>query len=264
MKRLINKIIRADKILREKKFTTLAGTLSFFLILSIVPCTFICIYVIGLLNIDISYNPDLDKKLNYLILDLIVKANSKDFSFFFIISSIYSGSSLFVHIIRVGEIIYQKKREKVTLFNRITAILWLLIFIIFIIALVIFNVLLTNYVNLAFKGFFLKLISYFIYFFIIFMIALFLNQFIVPFSINYKKLNNGTLLTVILWIIVSYGFAIYIKYFSNFEFLYGTLSFIIVFLLYIYLLMQCFLVGVIYNFNHYQNKAESFKVKGTK
>ena len=56
----------------------------------------------------------------------------------------------------------------------------------------------------------------------------------------------GTLLTVSAWAVAVVGFAVYLKV-SNMDKLYGALSTVIVFLLWLYTLMVCFIAGVIFN-----------------
>ena len=56
----------------------------------------------------------------------------------------------------------------------------------------------------------------------------------------------GTLITVVSWIGAVIGFSAYLNI-SNMSKLYGALSTVIVFLLWLYILMVCFIVGVILN-----------------
>ena len=65
-------------------------------------------------------------------------------------------------------------------------------------------------------------------------------------SVSVHDESAGALLTVILWIMVIGGFSVYLK-FGNMDRLYGALSAIIVFLLWLYVLTTCFVVGVIFN-----------------
>lgn len=64
-----------------------------------------------------------------------------------------------------------------------------------------------------------------------------------------KQFLPGTALTVGAWAVAVAGFTVYLKI-SNMDKLYGALSAIIVFLLWLYILMICFIVGVIFNSDH--------------
>ena len=61
-----------------------------------------------------------------------------------------------------------------------------------------------------------------------------------------KELLPGTLITVAAWAIALIGFTVYLKI-GNMGRLYGALSAIIVFMLWLYVLMICFVAGVIFN-----------------
>lgn len=68
----------------------------------------------------------------------------------------------------------------------------------------------------------------------------------------------GTLLTVSAWAVAVVGFAVYLKV-SNMDKLYGALSTVIVFLLWLYTLMVCFIAGVIFNSEKITNSRKSAK-----
>ena len=61
-----------------------------------------------------------------------------------------------------------------------------------------------------------------------------------------RNFLHGTCITVTAWILVVTGFSVYLQL-SNMDKLYGALTTLIVFLLWLYVLMICFIVGVIFN-----------------
>jgi uncharacterized BrkB/YihY/UPF0761 family membrane protein len=79
-----------------------------------------------------------------------------------------------------------------------------------------------------------------------FFLALLLNIYVCPFKIKVRSFLIGTIVTVALWVVAIIGFSIYLKI-SNVRRLYGALSTIILFLLWLYILMIGFIVGVILN-----------------
>ena len=81
---------------------------------------------------------------------------------------------------------------------------------------------------------------------IAFALVLLLNLYICPYRIGVKNAVWGSLLTVLLGGLASFGFTIYTS-FSSLEKLYGAAVFFILFLLWLYLLMICFVIGVIFN-----------------
>jgi len=77
-------------------------------------------------------------------------------------------------------------------------------------------------------------------------LALLLNAYICPYKTELKSFLPGTFITVFAWAIAVAGFSVYLNL-SNMDKLYGALSAVIVFLLWLYVLMICFIVGVIFN-----------------
>ena len=79
-----------------------------------------------------------------------------------------------------------------------------------------------------------------------FLLIMLLNVYICPYKAKMRLFLPGSLITLAAWIAAIVGFSIYLKI-SNVTRLYGALSALIVFLLWLYLLMIGFIVGVILN-----------------
>ena len=77
-------------------------------------------------------------------------------------------------------------------------------------------------------------------------LVLLLNVYICPYKSKLRELLPGTLITMAAWAVTLIGFTIYLKI-GNMGRLYGALSAIIVFMLWLYVLMICFVAGVIFN-----------------
>ena len=88
-------------------------------------------------------------------------------------------------------------------------------------------------------------------------------MYICPFKENIRSFLPGTLITVGAWAVAVIGFSAYLKI-SNMSKLYGALSTVIVFLLWLYVLMICFIVGVIFNSEKILRKRKKPKNKGIK
>jgi hypothetical protein len=87
-----------------------------------------------------------------------------------------------------------------------------------------------------------------------------LNIYICPFKRPIKNFLKGTSITVVAWAVAIVGFTIYLKI-SNVKRLYGALSTIIVFLLWLYMLMLGFIVGVIFNSEKNKKKGKNASKK---
>ncbi len=252
--KIINNVIIKLKMLKEKMYSSLAGMLSFFLILSIVPLIFLILLGLNNLNYDINLNYLNNKEISYIILRMINNIDKKNYSIFFVLTSIYSSSTLFYHLIKAGELIFNKKNESKLFFYRINAILNLFVFSFLLLFLIFFNQKIINKFNF-FDFFVFKIIFYFL---ILFLLCLFLHKYTIPLKLNFKIIKKGVLLNVILWMLTNIFFTLYINYFADFTYLYGTFSFFIVILLYIYLLMQCFIISLIYTFNFHKKSEIKF------
>ncbi|MBQ2701491.1 MAG: YihY/virulence factor BrkB family protein, partial [Clostridia bacterium] len=147
---------------------------------------------------------------------------------------------------RSGEFIYDYHPEKRGLILRFGALILLLIVMVtavlfavtFALGSFVFSRIFPRRVELLADYILLASVSFFL--------VLLLNMYICPFKTKAKYFLSGTALTVFFWIVAVVGFSVYLKI-SNMDKLYGALSALIVFLLWLYVLMICFIVGVIFN-----------------
>ena len=140
--------------------------------------------------------------------------------------------------------IYEEINDKFTIIKRFTAIIFLTTTI-FIIEL--FFILLVMGDN-VFSNFFWHAIKYIILLIIPYIIAICVNFFVTPHSVKFKEINGGALFTTFFWYIVTIGFTIYLNIFTNYKAIYGALTFFIVFMIWIYLLAQGLMIGIILNY----------------
>ena len=104
------------QILAEKKYTTIAGTLVYFLIMSITPLAFWLTLLFGKLNISSESMLELPvfESVKNILLYIRDEANkaTTGASVFLIATTLYSATNLFYHMRRSGEIIYDYRRQK--------------------------------------------------------------------------------------------------------------------------------------------------------
>lgn len=247
---VLNFIKEKYDLLSLKKYTTLAGTLVFFLIMSIVPLSFWITLIIGRLPIDmerilsLSVFDSVKNVLTYVQNE--ARNATASASLILLVTTLYSSTTLFYQMRRSGELIYDFHRKKQGVRLRIGALILLLIVmlmvvvfgLLFALGTLLFSRYLPRNWEIAADYALLAALS--------FGLVLLLNIYICPYKTSPKYFLSGTTVTVVSWAVVVTGFALYLKI-SNMDKLYGALSTIIVFLLWLYVLMICFIVGVIFN-----------------
>ena len=119
--------------LSSKRYTTLAGTLVFFLIMSIVPLSFWLSLLVAKLPVDTNLIFDLpvfDSVKNVIEYVRREAANATTgVSVLLLITTLYSSTNLFYQMRRSGEIIYDFRRPKKSVRLRIGALALLAIFL---------------------------------------------------------------------------------------------------------------------------------------
>ena len=238
------------KILSVKKYTTLSGTLVFFFVMSIMPFTFWFTLIVGRLPVDT------DKIFNLAIFQsvkdvlLYVQREAKNAttgaSVLLLVTTLYSSTNFFYQMRRSGEIIYDYHREKQAFRLRIGAFVLMLCVILMVVVFLLLLALGTLLFSRYLSGKVELLADYLLLTVLSFALVLMLNMYICPYKAPVRFFLPGTAITVTAWAVAVAGFAVYLKI-GNMDKLYGALSVIIVFLLWLYVLTVCFIVGVIWN-----------------
>lgn len=217
---------------------------------------FLSLLIFNMFNLNfpvmqIAFSPDLDEVIN----NIYVKSNSIDskYSIFFILTSIFSSSTLFFHLLKVGEILYDKRREKFKLMVRLMAIILVFLFILLIISCVIVFIII-SYINnyISFKFIYL-IFQISITVFVPLIIIVFFNLFIPPVNLGFVNTLPGSFFTLLFWVISTIIFSLYVKFFANFKEIYGTITFFIVFMIWIYILINGLIIGMIINRRNWLN-----------
>ncbi len=237
-------------LLTLKKYTTLAGTLVFFLIMSIVPLSFWLTLIIGKLPVDTEQILSLSVFSSVRgVLDYVQKeaaSATTGASIILILTTLYSATNLFYQIRRSGEIIYDFHEEKQGLRLRLGALVLLIIVMASAVAFLLVFALGSFLFSRILSNTWEKIADYALLAMLAFLLVLLLNMYICPYKEGIRSFLAGTGITVLAWVGAVVGFSVYLKI-SNVSRLYGALSTVIVFLLWLYILMICFIAGVIFN-----------------
>ena len=221
----LRNIYQAYKALMKKSYSTLAGAVAFFLIINGGSLLYLMITIANLFNISIDFGNNI---LGEAIIE-ISKNASYTSSLIFFATSIYSASTLFFHLIKIGEMIYEEVNTRFNLIKRFIAIIFLCAFVFiiesfFVVLLLsksIFNNLLWNIFR--YVGF--MLVSY--------AVALCIIFFITPHRVRYHEIKRGAFLATMLWFLVTIIFTLFLSIVTNYKAIYGALTFYVVFMIWI-------------------------------
>ena len=241
--RFLHLFFKTYKGLMKKSYSTLSGAIAFFLIINGGSIAYLILLISNLFNFKI----EIDNKTIMNFLNTIqqnISNSNTFFTIFFIITSIYGASSLFFHLLKTGEMIYEEVNAKFTIIKRLTAIIFLLATI-FIVEL--FFVLLFLGENI-FSNIFWQILRFLIFMVVPYILSVCINFFVTPHSVKFSNINKGALVTTVFWYVITIGFTIYLNIFSNYKAIYGALTFFIVFMIWIYLLSQGLIIGIILNY----------------
>lgn len=270
-KRYLKKIY---KIIVKPEMKILPGHLAFFLVLSIIPIITLIGYVATLFNVSLDSVIDLTrdvipKSVSDILLPFI-SGSGPDFHIGFSMIAGYIVASNGAHSIIVScntlygieHANYLNRRIKALFLTILLVALFVFTLVVlafgngilkFILSLSIFNTIGERiyYLFLLLKWP-LAVIFIFIMIKLIFTIA--------PDSyIQSKYTTRGALFTTFAWIISTFIYSYYVIYFSNYDIFYGSLSNIIVMMMWIYILAYALVIGIAINVNTY--KVESLNKK---
>lgn len=240
--RFFSKIINIYKLLIKKSYSTLSGAIAFFLIINGGSIAYLMLFISNLLEIDLPVtNEYIVSFLNTV--ESNVNTKSYLYTIFFICTSIYGASSLFFHLLKTGEMIYEETNGKFSIIRRITAIIFLAA-IIFIVEICFVLLVLSKNVL---SNIFLRIIRYLLFTLIPLLIVICINFFITPHEVRIKDIFKGSVITTISWYVLTFVFTNYVRVFTNYKAIYGVLTLFIVFMIWVYLIAQGLVIGIIIN-----------------
>lgn len=244
------KVKGAFSYLSSKKYTTIAGTFSFFLIMSLVPFVFWLTLLFG--NFDWNYDKIFDLAVFAGIRNVLqyfldaARGATAGASVILAVTALYSSTNLFYHMRRCGEIVYDYRRRKSGVLVRFSALVLMFVVMLLLFAEVGIFLFFGGVVRKMFHTVFAQIAVYALLAALAFIQVLILNLYICPYRVGIRDVAWGSLLTVLMGGIASFGFSLYLN-FGNMEQLYGTITLLIVFLLWVYLIMICFVSGIVFN-----------------
>lgn len=230
----------------DKRFSTIAGTLVYFLLMSVTPFLFWLTLVFGNLDFSAVISNELFSAILPLLTYLKQSAESatSGAGLLLALTSLWSSTNFFYHLRRSGEIIYESAGKKGGLRLRLSslaAVFASLVFIAFAAALPFFSYgflhfimpePLSQTISIVFTTLYALFVAYF------------LTKFACPYRLPFDFAIVGSMLTVALWLLCAAGFTIYLR-FANLQRLYGAIAAVIIFVLWAYLMVNSLVIGMI-------------------
>ena len=237
-------------LLSFRKYTTIAGTLVFFLLMSIVPLAFWLTLIVGRLPIDTEGLLSLSVFGSVREVLVYVQREAENAtvgaSILLLLTTLYSATNLFYQMKRSGELIYDYQPKRQGWRIRLSALLLLMVVMATVVVFLLVFALGSFLFSRIVLGKWVYVADYVLLAAVAFFLVFLLNLYVCPYKVKVRRFLPGTIFTVLAWIVSIIGFSIYLKI-SNVGKLYGAFSAIIVFLLWLYVLMVCFIIGIILN-----------------
>lgn len=244
----MRKLFEEYKYFADRRYSTLAGTLVYFFIMSVTPFLFWLALLIG--KIDFSVLTEFEWfSVVAPVLEYLQTAASEatgGASIILIITSLWSSTNFFYHLRRSGEIIYESKTAQNGFSLRFSSMLAVFAAIILIAFAAAVPFLSYGVLEKIMPPPVAQIISIAFIAMAAFFVAYFLNVFACPYRLYFEEAAAGVVLTLLLWMIFAAGFTVYLR-FANPQKLYGAVAAVIVFLLWCYLMVNSLVIGVIYN-----------------
>ena len=259
-------------IIRDPAMLFLPGNLAFFLVLSIFPVLTLTGVIASLFSVSLDF-PSFFSILPKNVVDVFLSYTSgkgfdSNIGLFMIIGFIIASNGADALVIASNTLYgiphsnYLKRRIK-----DLFLIFFIIILIVFLFAFLGFGNQIINFFMRYIESENIKFIIYKIFYMLKYPFSMFIIYFnikiiytIAPDSKIYSKTTTkGAIFTTFAWTVTTVIFGYYIKHFSNYGFFYGSLSNIIILILWIYLLAYILVIGIAINSGQYNVKEEVSK-----
>lgn len=244
----MKKLLRFYGYFADKRYSTIGGTLAYFLLMSCAPFLFWITLILGKVDLSAFMSHEIFAAVQPIIDQLQKSAESAvgGAGIILLVTSLYSSTNFFYHLRRSGEIIYNAKSQKNGIKLRIATfaiILCSIIVFAVIGAVALFG---SELLSLIMPQTLADCFSVISVTLTAFVVALLLNVFACPYKLKIGQALPGSFLTTLLWLVFAVGFSVYLR-FANPTRLYGAIAAVIIFLLWCYVMVNCLVIGIIYN-----------------
>ena len=255
---------RLIKILGRPEMVILPGNIAFALILSIFPSIMILGFIISKFSISADsvvdiLSTNIPKEIYEIIIKFLYSDASSGFAFLTVIIGLYFSANGTKAIITAANILY-KSEEKSTLKREVKSfflvILLMALFAFTTLILGFGSTILKTIVNLldgsyenVYKVF--TILKWPIAFFLIYFFVKILYTLVPSVRIKSNSVTNGAMFTTIGWIIATFIYSLYVSNIARYDIFYGSLSSIIVLMIWVYILSTILVIGITINAEKY-------------
>lgn len=258
MKEFVEKLNYVSNKLKKDYLGEYAAECAYFTILSFIPFIIFFITLIQFTSVDketVFYwvREIIPTTMEDMVIGVIDEVYTKSFGTISIaaIVALWSASRGFYHLSKGLRKIYDTEKQKLTTIVRLEGLAYTLIFIIAIIVFLIIMVLGKQIHNLAvakfeklsiITGIILKVRTGFLIG-VMFFIFLMIYRFVPKHKMKAKTQVLGAIFASVAWYVVSWAFSVYIDVFKGFSNTYGSLTSIILIMMWVYVCMYVILLG---------------------
>lgn len=247
---MVKEYLKKYKYCKNKRYDTLAGTLSFFFILSFVPLLYLCLNLYVKIGTRFNLEIELPSVIqNYISFDL-----NAGVSIFFILTTIYSASKFFTQLRKTGEIVYDIKKPRVTIKTQVLSCVLVIMLMVIVSAGLLLMSLCNTFLKYSWAKALVTILTYLVFLLMLYGFLCLINKTACQLDVRIRELNKGIIFSLIYVTIVSAIFIVYVTSFADFEKLYGVFSTIVIAFLYVFLMMKGIVMGIISNEKRLKNK----------
>ena len=249
------------EVSRKPVVSVLPGHLSFFLLLSIIPIILLIVIITN------AFSISFDKLFDFIVLSMPANTSELlsplfDFSysgfgiFIIIISAIFLASRATKAIIITANNIYNVKKKNIQniLKSLFLTVVLLLLFIFMIIILILGEKILNLFLQISSNGFInsniinlINILKWPVSLVIMFFTLKLLYSLSPSKKLHKGTVNKGSIFSTVFILLFTYLYSFYVTNYASYDDIYGASSSIIILLLWIYIISQIFVYGMIIN-----------------
>ncbi len=257
----------------EKRLTTVTGAWVYYFLTSVIPLTFLLVtafsfFGVSVVNDLVSRLPEEFRTAGQAIAETAEKV-SRGATLFFVVTMIFSCTTLLNQMSKDGDFIYGiSSNAKRGALRRLWALVALsALFAVFMLMAFLFafhNRIIPEGLNGGALKLVLTILAFSFVISFCYAIIIVLYKYISPVKQRIRELFLGGLCSLSVIVLGTLGLAVYLRYFNSYNAVYGSLTAIVVFLLWAYIVMLGLVVGVIINERVYVRAKFSQKSQGEK